>query len=173
MGSRSRVISVDAEGNVESVENADAHAVRERLRWLAWLLDSSIAVPGTRFTVGVDALIGLFPVVGDLIGAALSSVILAEAARLGVARSVLLRMALNIGIEGLVGIVPFAGDVFDAAFKANQRNVRLLEHWLDRPRKAERSSRLFAAALICGVALGLVLLIAIGVLLARWLLSLF
>src|SRR3954469_13741436 len=154
MRSSARVISVDAEGNVESVENAAVLPVRERLGWLAWLLDSSIPVPGTRFTVGVDALIGLFPVVGDLIGAALSSVILAEAARLGVARSVLLRMALNVGIEGLVGIVPFAGDVFDAAFKANQRNVRLLEHWLDRPRRAERSSRLFAAALICGVVLG-------------------
>jgi hypothetical protein len=173
MRSSARVISVDAEGNVESVENAAAHAVRERLRWLAWLLDSSIPVPGTRFTVGVDALIGLFPIVGDLIGAALSSVILAEAARLGVARSVLLRMALNVGIEGLVGIVPFAGDVFDAAFKANQRNVRLLEQWLDRPHQAERSSRVFAAALICGVAIGLILLIAVGFLLARWLLSLF
>jgi hypothetical protein len=148
------------------------HAVRERLRRLAWLLDSSIPVPGTRFTVGIDALIGLFPVIGDLIGAALSSFILAEAARLGAARSVLLRMAFNIGVEGLVGMVPFAGDVFDAVFKANQRNVRLLEHWLDRPHKAERSSRLFALALIGGIAIGLVLLTAAGVLLARWLLSL-
>ena len=146
---------------------------RERLRRLAWLLDSSIPVPGTRFTVGIDALIGLFPVIGDLIGAVLSSFILAEAARLGAARSVLLRMALNIGLESLVGMVPFAGDIFDAAFKANQRNVRLLEHWLERPRKAERSSRLFAAALIGGIASGLVLLIAAGVLIARWLLSLF
>ncbi len=86
MRSSARVISVDAEGNVESVENAAAHAVRERLRWLAWLLDSSIPVPGTRFTVGVDALIGLFPIVGDLIGAALSSVILAEAAVFALAK---------------------------------------------------------------------------------------
>ena len=130
-------------------------------------------MPGTRFTVGIEALIGLFPVIGDLIGTVLSSFILAEAARLGAARSVLLRMALNIGLEGLVGMVPFAGDIFDAAFKANQRNVRLLEQWLDRPRKAERASRLFAAALIGGIASGLVLLIAAGVLIARWLLSLF
>jgi hypothetical protein len=172
MRSSARVISVDAEGNVESVETAAAHAVRERLRRLAWFLDSSIPVPGTRFTVGIDALIGLFPVIGDLIGAALSSFILAEAARLGAARPVLLRMALNIGLEGVVGIVPFAGDLFDAAFKANQRNVRLLEHWLERPRKAERSSRLFAAALIGGIAIGLALLVAAGVLMARWLLSL-
>jgi hypothetical protein len=173
MGTRARVISVDAEGNVESVEAAAMHAVRERLRRLAWLLDSSIPLPGTRFTVGIDALIGLFPVVGDLIGVVLSSFILGEAARLGVARSVLLRMALNVGIEGVVGIVPLAGDVFDAAFKANQRNVRLLEHWLDRPHKAERSSRLFAAALIGGIAIGLILLVAAGILIARWLLSLF
>ncbi len=56
-----RVISVDAEGRVESVESEDARATRERLRWLAWLLDSSIPIPGTRLTVGLDAIVGLVP----------------------------------------------------------------------------------------------------------------
>jgi hypothetical protein len=173
MRSSGKVISVDAEGNVESVEDAAVHAVRERLRWLAWLLDSSIPVPGTRFTVGVDALIGLFPIVGDLIGAGLSSVILAEAARLGVARSVLLRMALNVGIEGLVGIVPFAGDVFDAAFKANQRNVKLLDQWFDHPEKTERSSRAFGIGLVAAVVLGLALLGYLSFVTLRWIFSRF
>jgi hypothetical protein len=111
-----------------------------RLRRLAWLLDSSIPVPGTRFSVGLDALIGLVPFIGDFLGVAFSAVILLEAARLGVGKRILARMALNVALEGLVGLVPLAGDVFDAAWKANQRNVRLLNEWLARPRRTERAS---------------------------------
>jgi hypothetical protein len=144
-----------------SAEPPAARAARERLRRLAWLLDSSIPVPGTGWSVGVDALIGLVPFVGDFAGVLLSSYILVEAARLGAGRAVLLRMALNIAIEGVAGVVPFFGDVFDAAFKANQRNVRLLDAWLERPARAERASRgllagilaLLAAALLGGLAL--------------------
>src|SRR3712207_3093220 len=116
---------------------------RERLRRLAWLLDSSIPIPGTRFTFGLEALIGLFPVVGDVVGVLLSSYILREAAALGAPKSVLARMAFNVAVEGLAGMIPFAGDVFDAAFKANQRNVRLLDACLDHPQQARRASRAF------------------------------
>jgi hypothetical protein len=166
-----RIISVDSSGTVESVESEQVRATRERLRSFAWLLDSSIPIPGTRLTVGLEALIGLFPVIGDLIGVLLSSYILGEAARLGVPRAVLLRMAFNVGVEGVVGMVPFAGDVFDAAWKANQRNVRLLDAWIERPRKAERSSRLFGIALGAGVVLFLALLGTLAFLLARWIWS--
>jgi uncharacterized protein DUF4112 len=168
-----RIISVDSSGKVETVETEDARTTRERLRSLAWLLDSSIPIPGTRLTVGLDALIGLFPILGDLAGVLLSSYILGEAARLGAPKTVLMRMAFNVGVEGVIGIVPFAGDLFDAAWKANQRNVRLLDAWIDRPRKAERSSRLFAALLILGLAALLALLGALGFLLVRWLFGLF
>lgn len=140
---------------------------RERLNWLAWLLDSSIPIRGTPFTIGIDALIGLFPVIGDLIGVLLSSYILGQAARLGAPRIVLMRMAFNVGVEGIVGMVPFAGDVFDAAWKANQRNMRLLNAWLDRPGKAKRSSRLFAVLLVVGVASFIALLGVLGFLLMR------
>jgi hypothetical protein len=163
-----RVIDVDEDGRVERVARADEHEVRERLRQLAWLLDSAIPIPGTRFTIGLEALIGLLPFIGDLIGVLLSSYILSEAARLGAPRSVLLRMASNVGIEGVVGIVPLAGDVFDAAFKANQKNVRLLEAWMDSPRRTARSSRLFAVGILLGIALLLVLLVAAAILVARW-----
>ena len=135
--------------------------VRQRLKRLAWLLDSSIPIPGTRLSVGIDALIGLVPFLGDLVGVLLSSSILVEAARIGVSRSVLARMALNVAVEGLAGLVPLAGDVFDAAWKANQRNVRLLDQWLDQPRRAERSSFL----LVGGIVAGLVTLVAICLLL--------
>src|SRR4051812_31197827 len=127
----SRIIDVDPQGNVQSVERSDVRETRERLAQVAWLLDSSIPIPGTRLTIGLDAIVGLFPVIGDLIGVLFSSYILSEASRLGAPKPVLMRMAFNIGIEGLVGIVPFAGDVFDAAWKANQRNVSLLNDWFE------------------------------------------
>ena len=147
--------------------------MRERLARLAWLLDSSIPIPGTRFTIGLDALIGLVPVVGDLVGVLLSSYIVREAAALGVGRSILARMAVNVAVEGIVGMIPFAGDVFDAAFKANQRNVRLLNAWLDDPRRTTRQSRGFMGLLVFFL-IALVVLIAVGgTLLVRWLVSLF
>ena len=168
MAGQERIISVDAAGRVESVETADVRETRERLRQLAWLLDSSIPIPGTSLTVGIDALIGLVPLIGDLIGVALSSFILAEASRLGAPRVVLWRMAMNVGIEGIVGIVPFAGDVFDAAFKANQRNVRLLDQWIEHPGKTERSTRLFGLALIGGIVAFLLALGVLAFLIGSW-----
>jgi hypothetical protein len=147
--------------------------VRERLARLAWLLDSSIPIPGTRFSIGLEALIGLVPVLGDLVGVLLSSYIVREAAALGVGRSILARMALNVAVEGVVGMIPLAGDVFDAAFKANQRNVRLLNAWLDDPRRTTRQSRGFMGLLGLALAGMLVLIGASGYLLVRWLVSLF
>jgi hypothetical protein len=103
----------------------------------------------------------------------LSSYIVSEAARLGVPKSVLARMAFNVGVEGLAGIVPFAGDVFDAAWKANQRNVALLNAWLDAPRKTTRSSRWFAAGLIGGLIALLAGAGALGFLLVKLLVQAF
>lgn len=157
------------EGEVLAPETPGEREARQRLAFLAWLLDSSIPVPGTRFTIGLDALIGLVPVLGDLIGVALSSFIVAEASRLGAPRALLTRMAFNVAVEGVVGIVPLAGDVFDAAFKANQRNVRLLEAWMDQPKRTVRASRFFGAALIAGVIAFLLGVALLGVLLVRWL----
>lgn len=166
-----RTISLDTAGNVEHVESAGVAELRERLARLAWLLDSSIRIPGTRFTVGLDAVIGLVPFVGDLIGVLLSSYIVAEAARLGAPRSVLARMAFNVGLEGLVGVVPLAGDAFDAAFKANQRNVKLLNQWLDQPRKTARTSAAFGVLLVLGLVLLLLLPTVLALLAVRWMLA--
>ena len=155
----------------EYIAAGEAAGVRERLGRLAWLLDSSIPIPGTRLSIGLEAVVGLFPVIGDLLGVLASSYILAEAARMGVGKALLARMAFNVAVEGVVGIVPVAGDVFDAVWKANQRNVRLLNAWMDRPERAERSSRAFVAML----ALVLLALLAgcgmLGFLLLRWLIG--
>jgi uncharacterized protein DUF4112 len=154
-----RIIDIDSTGRVESVRTEGAEQARKHLQQLAWLLDSSIPVPGTRLTIGVEALIGLFPVIGDLIGVALSSYIVSQASRLGAPRSVLLRMSFNVLVEGLVGIVPIAGDLFDAGFKANQRNVRLLGAWMDQPGRTVRSTRAFGVVLVFAL---VALLVALG-----------
>jgi hypothetical protein len=173
MEGRGRVIEVDSQGRVQSVEAPEVHEARERLKKLAWLFDSSIPIPGTRFTVGLDALVGLIPVLGDLIGVAMSSLILAEANRLGAPRSVLWRMAGNVGIEGVVGMVPFAGDVLDAVFKANQRNVKLLDAWYQNPGKTERASRWFGVLIVAVAVLFLGLSMYTGFLILRWIVGLF
>lgn len=135
------------EGEVLPPESEAQRETRSRLNFLAWLLDSSIPIPGTHLTVGLDAVIGLLPFIGDLIGVALSSYILAEANRMGVGRAILMRMAFNVAIDGVVGIVPVLGDAFDAAWKANQKNVRLLNAWAERPHRTRRASGLFLAGL--------------------------
>jgi hypothetical protein len=134
----------------------DSDELRRRLGRIAWLLDNSIPLPGTRFRIGLDAILGLLPGLGDAIGVVLSSYIVREAARAGAPRVVLAHMAWNVAVEGVVGLIPFAGDIFDAAWKANQRNVALLERHLDQPRRAKRASGLFVTGLIAA----LVLLIA-------------
>ena len=142
-------------------------AARRRLAQLAWLLDNSIPLPGTRFRIGLDPLIGLVPGLGDLLGVLLSSYIVREAARLGAPPSVLTRMAFNVALEGLVGLVPVVGDIFDAAWKANQRNFALLDAHFRNPRRAVKSSRLFVAGLAAALVAFIVLTGAAAVLIAR------
>ena len=132
------------EGELLAHESDESRAVRERLKFLAWLLDSSIPIPGTPYSIGLDAIVGLLPFIGDLIGVVASSYILAEANRLGVGRTILARMAFNVALEGVIGIVPLLGDLFDAAWKANMRNVQPLDAWAERPH-APRLYLLFAA----------------------------
>jgi Domain of unknown function (DUF4112) len=102
----------------------------DRLRQVAELYDAGIRIPGTRFHIGLDPLIGLIPGLGDLIGAGVALWIVAEAIRLGASGFVLFRMLVNIAIDTLGGAIPVAGDVFDALWKANLKNVRLLERHL-------------------------------------------
>jgi hypothetical protein len=130
----------------DTIETLDPARV-ERLRRLAVLLDDSIPIPGTRFRIGVESIIGLIPGAGDLAGGAFSLYILLQAARMGVPRPLLVRMGTNLVIDVVVGAVPVLGDLFDAGFKANLRNLALLERHADRPVASTRSSRRFVGLL--------------------------
>jgi hypothetical protein len=101
-----------------------------RVRWLSHLLDERFRIPGTRYRIGLDGLLGVLPGVGDTIGTLLSAYILFEAIQLGVPRATLLRMVGNIALDTLVGAIPVVGDVFDVAWKANKKNVALLNAYL-------------------------------------------
>ncbi len=101
-----------------------------RCRTAATLLDDAVRVPGTPFRVGVDPLVGLLPVAGDIATALPSLYVLAEAYRLGAPRSTLVRMMANVGLDLTVGSMPVLGTLFDAVWKPNRRNVELLESTL-------------------------------------------
>jgi hypothetical protein len=146
---------------------------RRRLGRIAWLLDSSIPLPGLKFRIGIDAIVGLVPGLGDLFGVLLSTYIVREAARLGAPRSMLIRMASNVALEGIVGMIPLLGDVFDAAWKANQRNFALLETHLDHPQRAARSSRWFVALLTIGLIAFVAIVGAVGYFVLRAVVHLF
>jgi hypothetical protein len=126
----------------------DRQARLLRLRALARLLDSAWEIPGTRFTVGLDALIGLVPGLGDMVGSIVSGYVLLESARMGAPASLLSRMFFNIVMDSVTGSVPVAGDVFDAFFKANIRNVDLLEHHFQDPRAARRKNIQFVVIVL-------------------------
>jgi hypothetical protein len=123
-------------------------ALARQLDTLAYVLDDSIRVPGTRRRFGLDAVIGLIPGVGDAAGAMMSGYIVVQAARLGAPAPSLVRMLLHVGVETLLGTVPLVGDLFDAAYKANARNVALLRRELERPGSTRRSSGAVVAAVI-------------------------
>ncbi len=101
-------------------------AILKQVNYLAWLLDNSIYLPIVNYRIGLDAIVGLVPGLGDMAGAIVSSYIVLQAIRLGAPTNVLLRMVGNVAIEAVIGLIPLLGDFFDATFKANVRNVQLL-----------------------------------------------
>jgi hypothetical protein len=103
-----------------------------RLDALAKLLDVAFIVPGTNVRYGIDGLIGLIPVVGDLITTAISLWLVREARALGAPWHLTMRMLGNVALDGVVGIVPLVGDAFDVMFRANVRNVKMLHRWLEK-----------------------------------------
>jgi len=125
------------------------------LRRLTWLLDDAIRLPlGIR--MGLDALIGLVPGLGDVIGGAAALYGLSVAWSLGAPPIVLTRMAVNAGIDALVGTIPLLGDLWDIGFASHRRNLAILEQWLASPHHAERTSKWVLIGMMAGLVLTLV-----------------
>lgn len=145
--------------------NPEMEKLRTRMESLAWLLDNSIRIPIIGYRIGLDAILGLIPGIGDATGALMSGYIFLSAIKMKAPLSVLSRMGMNIVVELVVGMIPILGDVFDATFKANARNMDLINGWLDKPKKTRRESKLLLGGL--GGAIGLLLVggFVIGVLL--------
>lgn len=149
---------------LDSPHEMDRRAAR--VRTLTRILDSSIRVPGTGWTLGLDPILGLLPWAGDVAGAVLSGWLIWQSARLGAGPAVVARMLLNVAVETVVGVVPVIGDVFDATWKANTRNLALLERHLADPGRARAVSRGFWI----GVGLSLAGTMLAMTLLSLWLL---
>ena len=137
------------------------------LRKVSHLLDSAFEVPGTSYRIGLDPVIGFIPGIGDLISPLFAIGILLQARDLRIPKVVQLRMIFNVGIDALLGAVPIAGDLFDFAWKANNRNLALLERYAFEERAAERGDWVFFSLMIAIV----VALASIPFLVTAWLLS--
>lgn len=128
----------------------------KRLRRLSHILDNAIPVPGTGYRIGLDPILGLLPGGGDTVTGALGAYIVVEAAKMGLPRKVIGQMVANIVFDSVAGTVPIIGDLFDVGWKANVKNIALLEKHLPATHQKRKSDTVFL--------IGLTLLLAIIVL---------
>ncbi|ABC64919.1 DUF4112 domain-containing protein [Erythrobacter litoralis] len=110
----------------------DPVSIRKRIEALEMLLERSMVVPGTNYRIGLDIIVGLVPVVGDIITAAMGSYIVWEARNLGLPKWKLWHMMGRIGLDTAVGAVPVVGDAFDVVYRSNTRNLRTIRKHLDK-----------------------------------------
>ena len=110
----------------------DPQAVRMRVEALEKLLERAFHIPGTKIPFGLDSIIGLVPVLGDLITAAMGAYIVWEARNLGMSKWQLIRMSANVGIDTAIGAIPIVGDAFDLFWRSNSKNLRIINKHLDK-----------------------------------------
>jgi len=152
---------------VDPARTARLASAERRIAFMTRMFDELIEVPGTGRRFGIDPIIGLVPVVGDIAGGIASFWIIAEAARFKIPPIVLVRMIVNAGFDMLLGAIPFVGDIFDFFSKANERNLALFRRHASDPDASTADTRLFFLGL-GAVFIGLVWL---TIELIRWLLS--
>jgi Domain of unknown function (DUF4112) len=110
----------------------DPQAVRQRVEALELLLERSFHIPGTKIPVGLDSIVGLVPILGDIVTAAMGAYMVWEARNLGMSKFQLMRMAANVGIDTALGAIPVAGDAFDLLWRSNSKNLRIIKRHLDK-----------------------------------------
>lgn len=139
---------------------------------IAKLMDARFQIPGTRMRFGLDPVLGLVPVLGDLAGFAVSGALILYMLRFGASRKVIALMVLNATLDATIGSIPVLGWVFDAYYKANQRNIRLLkEHYHEGKHQGSGKGVIITVALVL---LFLIVLLLWGLIaLTRWLVGLF
>ena len=136
----------------------------QALRGWQRLLDSAFRVPGTNIRFGWDPIVGLVPWAGDVATALFACVLIVHAHRMRIPRVIQLRMLINVMTDVVVGLVPFVGDVADVFWKANSRNMALIEQHAGQPRAATAGDYLFVATVLTAV----VLVAAIPIALMYW-----
>lgn len=120
---------------------------------------------------GLDALLGLIPGLGDVTGAAMGSYLVLLGSRLGAPKPVLARMVMNVALDTIAGVIPIAGDLFDVAWKANTRNMALLERYIEKPAATRKSSSMMVIAMIATLVVLAIGGIALAVIVVRWMLG--
>lgn len=110
----------------------DAASVRRRVEAMEAVLERIFVVPGINRPIGLDSIVGLVPVLGDVVTAAMGAWLVWEARNLGMSKFQMTRMAGNVGIDTVLGAIPLVGDLFDFAFRSNSRNLRIIKRHLDR-----------------------------------------
>ena len=110
----------------------EPQAIRMRVEALEKILERAFVVPGINRPIGLDGIVGLIPVVGDIVTAAMGAYIVWEARNLGMSKWHLTRMAANVGIDTALGAIPFAGDLFDFFYRSNTKNLRIIRKHLDK-----------------------------------------
>jgi hypothetical protein len=144
-----------------------------RLRLITQLFDQAFTVPGTRWRFGLDALFGLVPGLGDIAGGLVAVYALRVARNLRAPAEIQLHMLTNIALDALVGMIPLLGDLFDFAFKAQTRNLALLERWVSSPQRQQRRSKRGLILIPLAIVLVFATLTALGIwmllILVQWL----
>jgi len=110
----------------------DPAAIRQRIEAMEALLERAMVIPGTSYRIGLDAIVGLVPVVGDFVTAAMGAYIVWEARNLGLPKWRLWHMAANIGFDTALGAIPLVGDAFDLVFRSNSKNLKIIRRHLDK-----------------------------------------
>ena len=117
----------------------DPQAVRTRIEAMEKMLERAFVIPGINRPIGLDSIVGLIPVVGDIATALMGAYIVWEARNLGMSKLQLTRMAANVGIDTALGAIPLAGDVFDFFWRSNTKNLKIIRKHLDKHHPGTRT----------------------------------
>ena len=125
-------IAKDLSGQIPGFGGSDPQSVRARVEALEKVLERAFVIPGTKIPFGLDSVIGLVPVLGDVVTAVMGAYMVWEARNLGMSKWQLVRMTANVGVDTAIGAIPLLGDAFDLVWRSNSKNLRIIKKHLDK-----------------------------------------